>query len=282
MMKNCYQPIPMHIQRIIVETNDATLKSFELTFDQPEDRQKFFSKYNPGQFCQLSIFGKGEAPIGIASAAWEGDFVRFTVQKLGKFTTAIHHMQVGDAIGMRGPLGNGFPLDEWRGWNILVIGGGCAFSTLYAMTKHILHPSQRADYGEIIALYGTRNSGLCLYKPDIEEWHKRSDIEVHQAIDVAEENWKYHVGFVPAVLEEIAPNPQNTVAVVCGPPVMTKYTLPVLTKLGFPPERIYTSLERRMKCGVGHCGRCNIGHKYVCKDGPVFTLKELQELPSEM
>lgn len=281
-MNNCYEPIPMHINRIVIETTDATLKSFELTFDREEDCREFFRKYNPGQFCQLSIFGKGEAPFGVASAEWEGDFVRFTVQKMGKFTTAIHQMHVGEPIGMRGPLGNGFPLDEWKGMNILVIGGGCAFSTLYAMTKHILHPSNRDDYAEITALYGTRNSGLCLYKPVIEDWHNRDDIQVHQAIDVSEDNWKYHVGYVPAVLEEMSPKPDNTVAVVCGPPVMTRFTLPILTKLGFPPERIFTSLEKRMKCGVGKCGRCNIGHKYVCKDGPVFTLQELNELPNEI
>jgi len=281
-MNNCYEPIPMHINRIVIETTDATLRSFELTFDHEEDCKNFFAKYNPGQFCQLSIFGKGEAPLGIASAAWEGDFVRFTVQKMGKFTTAIHSMHVGDPIGMRGPLGNGFPLNDWIGMNILVIGGGCAFSTLYAMTKHILHPANRSKYAEITALYGTRNSGLCLYKPVIEEWHIRDDIVIHQAIDVPEDNWDYHIGYVPAVLEELSPKPGNSVAVVCGPPIMTKFTLPILTKLGFPDERIFTSLEKRMKCGVGHCGRCNIGHKYVCKDGPVFTLQELHELPNEI
>jgi sulfhydrogenase subunit gamma (sulfur reductase) len=279
---NSYEPIAMRIERVITETSDGSLKSFELMFERDSDRKQFFKQYHPGQFCQLSIFGKGEAPFGVASAAWEGDFVRFTIQKVGSFTRFMHTMQAGDKIGMRGPLGNGFPIDEWKGMDLVVIGGGCAFSSLYAMTKHVMHPDQRKNYKRIIVIYGARTSGLCMYKPDIEHWHERDDIEVHQAIDVPEEGWKFHVGFVPAVTKQVSPNPKNTVAVLCGPPVMIKYTLPILTELGFPPQRIYTSVEKRMKCGIGKCGRCNIGPKYICKDGPVFTLQELQVLPNEL
>lgn len=279
---NPYNPIPMHIVRAYYESNDQSLKTFELVFDDHKDCENFFSKYNPGQFCQLSIFGKGEAPFGIASAAWEGDFVRFTVQKLGSFTKYIHTLKAGDPIGMRGPLGNGFPLKDCKGKTLVIIGGGCAFSTLYALTKHVHHTKNRPDFDQLVVIYGARNSGLCMYKHDIQSWYQQEDMEIHQAIDVPEEDWTHHVGYVPDVVKEVAPSPKNAVAVVCGPPIMTKYTLPVLVDLGFTPENIFTSLEKRMKCGIGKCGRCNIGSKYICKDGPVFSLAELQALPADI
>jgi len=279
---NPYNPIPMHIVRAYYESNDRSLKTFELVFDNQKDCDQFFRKYNPGQFCQLSIFGKGEAPFGIASAAWEGEFVRFTVQKMGSFTKYIHTLNAGEPIGMRGPLGNGFPLENWKGKNIVIIGGGCAFSTLYALTKHVHHPKHRSYFEELIVVYGARTSGLCMYKHDIETWYQRSDMEIHQAIDVPEEDWSHHVGYVPDVVKDVAPSPENAVAVVCGPPIMTKYTLPVLVDLGFAPKDIFTSLEKRMKCGIGKCGRCNIGSKYICKDGPVFSLAELNALPADL
>lgn len=279
---NPYEPMPMRIARAYYESNDRSLKTFELVFEREADCKQFFAHYNPGQFCQLSIFGKGEAPFGIASAAWEGEFVRFTVQKMGTFTQAIHRMKAGEQIGMRGPLGNGFPLDEWGGKNLVIIGGGCAFSTLYALTKHIQHPDHRGGFNELRVIYGARNSGLCMYKSDIQSWYGRDDLEIHQAVDVPEEGWMHHIGYVPDVVREVAPSPENAVAVVCGPPIMTKYTLPVLTDLGFAPETIFTSLEKRMKCGVGKCGRCNIGPEYICKDGPVFSLAELQALPADL
>ena len=219
---NLYEPIPMRIARVFNETSDYSLKSFELLFERKSDEKRFFVNYSPGQFCQLSIFGKGEAPFGVASAAWEGNFVRFTIQKVGSFTRAIHEAVPGDLIGMRGPLGNGFPLEEWEGINLVVIGGGCAFSTLYALTKHIINVKNQKKYGKIIVLYGARTSGLCLYKADINSWYDRSDMEIHQAIDVPEEGWNHHVGYVPDVLKQVAPSPKNAVAVVCGPPIMTK------------------------------------------------------------
>jgi NAD(P)H-flavin reductase len=281
-MQNPYEPVPMRIVRTAVETDDQTLKSFDLAFEREADREAFFSVYRPGQFCQLSIFGKGEAPFGVASAAWEGDFVRFTVNRLGVFTRAIHAMKPGDAIGMRGPLGNWYPVEDWQGANIVVIGGGYAFTTLYALTKHLLNPAVRPQYGDLTVIYGARLPGLFLYKPDIGTWYERDDIAFHQAIDCPEEGWCYLVGYVPTVTKELAPSSENAVAFVCGPAVMIKFTLPVLYDLGFPAERIYTSLEKRMKCGIGKCGRCNVGPKYICKDGPVFTFAQLQKLPQEL
>ena len=277
-----YTPMPMRVLRAYYESTDRSLKTLELSFENSEDRNTFFAEFNPGQFCLLSVAGKGESALGVASAAWEGDFVRFTAQRLGTDTNAPHALKAGEPIGMRGPLGNGFPLDDWKGKNLVIIGGGCAFSTLYALTKHVHHPDNREDFGKITLVYGTRTSGLCMYKHDIASWHEREDMEVHQAIDVPEENWLHHVGYVPDVVKDVAPSPENAVAVVCGPPIMTKFTLPALLELGFAPEAIFTSLEKRMKCGLGKCGRCNLGHKYICKDGPVFSLAELNALPADL
>ena len=281
-MQNPYQPLPMYIARSVVETDDQSLKTFELVFRRDEDRELFFSTYRPGQFCQLSIFGKGEASFGVASAAWEGSFVRFTINKIGAFTRAIHHMGPGDVVGMRGPLGTHYPLDEWKGSNLLIIGGGYAFTTLYALTKHLLNPAVRSEYGKVTAVYGAREPSLFLYKPDIKTWYDRDDIDFFQAIDNPQEGWHHLTGYVPAVTQEIAPSSENTVAFVCGPPVMIRFTVPVLSQLGFPPERIYTSLEKRMKCGIGKCGRCNVGPRYICKDGPVFSFADLRGLPSDL
>ena len=277
-----YLPIPMHVLHAYYESTDRSLKTLELSFDDPQDARDFFAAFNPGQFCLLSVFGKGESALGVASAAWEGDFVRFTAQKMGSVTTALHELKPGDSLGMRGPLGNGFPLEDWKGKDLVIIGGGCAFSTLYALTKHLHHPSNRGDYGKMTVIYGTRTSGLCMYKQDIAAWHQRDDMEVHQAIDVPENDWLHHVGYVPDVVKEVRPSPVNSVAVVCGPPIMTKFTLPALVELGFSPEAIFTSLEKRMKCGVGKCGRCNLGPNYICKDGPVFSLAELNSLPADL
>lgn len=281
-MENPYKPMSMYISRTVVETEDRSLKSFELTFRQDRDREQFFAHYRPGQFCQLSVFGHGEAPFGVASAAWEGTFVRFTISKIGDLTQTIHQMRPGDSIGMRGSFGNWYPIEQWKGANLLIIGGGYAFTTLYALAKHVLDPRIRSQYGDLTVIYGAREPGLFLYKPDLRSWYERDDITFYQAIDSPQEGWHHYTGYVPNVTQEIAPSADDAVAFVCGPPVMIKFTLPVLNELGFPPERIYTSLEKRMKCGVGKCGRCNVGPEYICKDGPVFSFQELRRLPADL
>ncbi|MEA4811937.1 MAG: FAD/NAD(P)-binding protein [Anaerolineaceae bacterium] len=281
-LESPYTPMPMHLLRSYPESVDGALRSIELSFDDPADYKGFYKKYRPGQFCQISVFGKGESAIGIANASWEGEFVRFTVQRMGVVTSALHQMQAGEALGIRGPLGNGFPLEEWKGKNLVFIGGGSAFSTLYATVKEITGSSLKNNFGHISVIYGTRSAGHALYKQDLAKWHANHEIELYQTVDNAEPGWPYLVGFVPDTVRAVRPSPVNTVAIVCGPPIMTKFTLPILEDLGFKPESIYTSLEKRMKCGIGKCGRCNIGPKYVCKDGPVFSLAELHQLPSEI
>ena len=274
-MKNTYIPIPMKVKKIITEDPARTLRTYDLTFVNPEDKAKF--SYMPGQFCEFSILGKGESPFGIASSPTEKDFLRFTVNRTGYVTNEIHYLQEGDEVGIRGPLGNWYPAEKFKGDNILIIGGGFAFTTLRSLIVYLLE--HRSDYGEITVVYGARNPELFIYKDEIAEWEKRDDLNLHLTIDNEVKGWDKKVGFVPTVTKEIAPTSENTWCVVCGPPVMIKFTLPVLVELNFPADRIYTSLERKMKCGIGKCGRCNIGSHYVCIDGPVFSLEQLNEIP---
>jgi NAD(P)H-flavin reductase len=273
MADELYLPIRMEVERVRAESDDRMLRTLDLSF---QDAGKEF-EYLPGQFCQLSVLGKGEAPFGIASAPSEPGFLRFTVNRVGVVTTAIHYLRPGDAVGLRGPLGNHYPVEKLKGENVVVIGGGFAFTTLRSLVVYFL--AHRGDYGQVTVIYGARRPGLLLYRDELAEWKKRDDLELHLTIDKEAPGWEGRVGFVPTVTKEVGPKPEKSWAVVCGPPVMIKYTLPVLGELGFPPERVYTSLERKMKCGVGKCGRCNIGPKYVCVDGPVFSYAELGELP---
>jgi len=167
------------------------------------------------------------------------------------------------------------------GKNLVIVGGGFAFTTLRALIKQVLHPEERARYGSILVIYGARTPGELMYRNELAEWQKRDDIKIHLTVDKAADGWNQHVGVVPAVLEQLQPSPQNALSIICGPPIMLKFTLAALAKLGFPDDAVILSLEMRMKCGIGKCGRCNIGGKYVCKDGPVFTRQELASLPPE-
>ncbi len=304
---NPYLPYPVKIDKIKIETEDKMLKSFDLVFLEKEDEKAF--QYEPGQFAELSLLGKGESPIGIASSPTEKGFLRFTVNKVGLVTNTLHEMEEGDTMGVRGPLGNWYPYEKMKGGNIVVIGGGFAFTTLRAFTVWLLDESHRGDYGNIQVIYGARTPGMLLYTEELAGWSRRDDISLYQCIDwkfgpegpieeAAAEGWipvnmkapgqtkipegqSRFTAFVPQMVEAAAPSAKDSWAIVCGPPIMIKFTLPVLTKLGFAPDRIVNSLEMRMKCGIGKCGRCNIGSKYVCKDGPVFTLAELQNMPKE-
>ena len=280
-MINPYQPYPVRIDNIDIATEDKSLKTFRFVFLNKEDEKKF--AYEAGQFAELSIPGKGEIPIGIASSPVEKGFVTFTVNRAGLVTTHLHNMKVGDIMGIRGPLGNWYPWKLLEGKNILIIGGGFAFTTLRSSIIYLLHPDNRSKFGNINVVYGARSPGMLLYKDELAEWEKRDDINMHITVDGTDDpDWKYNVGFVPTIVEQKAP-PGNTdsYAIICGPPIMIKFTQPVLENLGYEHDHIIMSLENRMKCGIGMCGRCNIGKELVCKDGPVFTLAQLNKTPKE-
>ncbi len=279
-MDNPYLPYPVRVDKIVTETEDQKLKTFKVVFLNPEDEKKF--KYMPGQFAELSVAGKGEIPIGIASSPTEKGFLSFTVNEVGLVTTYLHMMKEGYVMGVRGPMGNWYPWKEMEGKNVVIIGGGFAFTTLRSSIVYMLHPENRPKFKDLIVVYGARTPGLLLYKDELAEWERRNDIKMHITVDGTNDpNWKYNVGFVPAITKQKITSADNAIAIVCGPPIMIKFTQPVLEELGFPPERIILSLEMRMKCGIGMCGRCNIGDQYVCKDGPVFSLAQLKQLPPE-
>lgn len=279
-MENPYLPYPVRIESVFTETEDRNLKTFKLVFVNSADSEKFV--HTPGQFAELSIAGKGEIPIGIASAPTEKGYLLFTVNKVGLVTSALHQMESGDIIGVRGPLGNCYPWETMEGSNLVIIGGGFAFTTLRSSIVYLLNPDNRQRFGDLTVIYGARTPGMLLYKNELVAWEERDDLQMHITVDAADDpDWQYNVGFVPSLVQEKAPSAKDTYAIVCGPPVMIKFTLPILSELGFTPERIIMSLEMRMKCGIGMCGRCNIGAEYVCKDGPVFTLAQLAQLPDE-
>lgn len=280
-MKNPYLPYPVRIDDIKNETEDRSLKTFTLVFLDPDDEKRF--QYQPGQFAELSVTGQGEIPIGIASSPVEKGLLKFTVNRSGVVSTRLHGMKTGDIMGVRGPLGNSYPWEALKGKDILIIGGGFAFTTLRSSIIYLLDPAVRSDYGNIDVVYGARSPGMLLYLNELAEWEKRNHIHMHITVDGTDDpDWKYHVGFVPPVVQENAPKGgPDAYAIVCGPPVMIKFTLPVLEELGYAPDNIIMSLENRMKCGIGMCGRCNIGKELVCKDGPVFTLAQLNQTPKE-
>ena len=269
----------MVVKSAKIETTDRMLRTLELVFLREEDERAF--NFTAGQFCELSVFGKGEAPFGIASSPTEKGFLKFTINKAGVLTTALHHVEEGAEVGIRGPLGNGYPMDLFEGKNILIIGGGFAFTTLRSLIVHLTHPRNRSKVKEITVIYGARTPGLLLYKEELLDWQKRDDLRLVLTVDQGNGDWTGKVGLVPNVLEEASPASENTYAVICGPPVMIKFTFPKLMALRFTNDQIYTSLEKRMKCGIGKCGRCNIGHLYVCKDGPVFSYAQLAKLPKD-
>jgi sulfhydrogenase subunit gamma (sulfur reductase) len=278
-MKNPYLPLPARIEKIVVETDDRSVKTFRLVMVNEEEAAGF--SYIPGQFAQLSVLGTGEAPFGIASSPTQSGFLEFTVSRAGVVTTALHNMDAGETVGVRGPLGNGYPVETLKGKNIVMIGGGFGFSTLRALTSFVLDEANRHNFGDVTVIYGARSPGLLLYKDDLEQWQERTDLHLYLTVDSGDEEWTGRVGFVPSITKEVAPSSENAYALVCGPPAMIKFTLPVVKELGFPPERTLLSLEMRMKCGLGMCGRCNIGSQYVCRDGPVFSYAQILSFNSD-
>lgn len=277
-MTNPYIGAPVSIDSIAIENDERDLKTLRLAFRNDNDAENFNHKC--GQFAMLSIPGAGEMPIGIASSPLDKGYLEFTVKRYptGAVSSALHDMAEGDAMSVRGPLGNGFPMQELEGKNLVIIGGGFAFTTLRATIRYLLHETIRPRYKKITIIYGARTAGELLYKEELAAWQQQGLAETHITVDKGDGSWKGRVGMVPTVLTQVSPSPENAVAIVCGPPIMLKFTMQPLLELGFTPETILTSLERKMSCGIGKCGRCMIGGKYVCKQGPVFSYAEVKLL----
>jgi NAD(P)H-flavin reductase len=275
--KNIYQPYLMRVAAIIDETPDV--KTFRLEFINEEERKNF--SFKAGQFGEYSVFGEGESTFCIASSPTREGYIECTFRKMGRVTKALASREIGDTIGFRGPYGNTFPIDQWKGKSLLFVTGGIALPPLRCVIWNAL--DLRDNFKDVTIVYGARSVNDLVYKHELEEWGKRGDVKLITTVDPGGEtaDWKGEIGFVPTVLEKAAPSSADTIALLCGPPIMIKLTMPVLTKLGFTPDNIFTTLENRMKCGIGKCGRCNVGKYFVCKDGPVFTFSQVNQLPPE-
>ncbi len=277
MTDNIYMPYLMRVEKITYEA--PGVKTFMLKFINEEDKNRF--DFKAGQFGEYSVFGVGESTFCIASAPTRKGYIECTFRQTGKVTGALTRCEEGSIIGFRGPYGNIFPIDEWKGKSLLFIAGGIALPPMRCVIWNAL--DLRGNFKDITIIYGARTVKDLVYKHELQDWDRRPDVKLITTVDPGGESpdWKGEIGFVPTIVEKVAPSSENTIAIVCGPPVMIKYTFPVLAKLGFKDENIFTTLENRMKCGFGKCGRCNVGKVYVCKDGPVFTLAQLKLLPDE-
>jgi len=273
---NPYLPEIATVVETVQET--PTIKTFRVRLNNPERMAAF--RFEPGQVGQLSVFGVGESTFVINSPPTRMDYLQFSVMIAGEVTAKLHTLKAGDQVGVRAPLGNAFPYESMKGKDIVFVGGGIGMAPLRTLLLFML--DNRKDYGKITLLYGARSPEDMAFRYELPEWTTRKDMTTVLTIDREAPGWEHKVGLIPNVLLEMAPKAKKAVAVTCGPPIMIKFTLQALKKLGFEDDQIVTTLEKRMKCGVGICGRCNIGTKYVCMDGPVFTYAQLKELPNEL
>jgi sulfhydrogenase subunit gamma (sulfur reductase) len=273
MEHNVYIPKLAKITEIKEEVAGArAIKTFRTVFT---NGTRF--EYRCGQCAMLSVFGKGEAMISISSSPLVKDYLQFSILKMGRVTSALHELESGDLIGIRGPFGNGFPIEDWKKKNIVFIGGGIGLAPIWSVLQTAL--LKKDEYGKLTLIYGARTSTDLVFKEECQDLKNKMDVFL--SIDVAEPEWKEFVGFVPQNVLDKKPTSSGTIAITCGPPIMIKFVIKALKDLHFEDEQIYTTVENKMKCGIGKCGRCNIGPHYVCKDGPVYSWADLKKLPQE-
>lgn len=274
MIKEPLIPFVAEVIGITEETPDV--KTFKVV---GVDGKKPF-EHIPGQCAFLSMPGVGEALFSITSSPTNKEFMEFSIKKCGCVTEWLHQIEVGQKVTLRGPYGNGFPVEkDFLGKDLVFIAGGIGLAPLRSVINYVR--DNRDRYGRVTVIYGSRSDNDLVFRSEIEnEWAKAKDFSVNLTIDRETPTWQGHVGFVPNFVKEV-PLDNSATAVLCGPPIMIKFTLAALQELGFKTDHIYTTLELRMKCAIGKCGRCNVGDKYVCKDGPVFRCDELNELPNE-
>jgi sulfhydrogenase subunit gamma (sulfur reductase) len=276
-MDNIYKPDLMEV--VSVRQHTADVKSMRIRFVDPEAARNF--SFRVGQFGMFSAFGSGESTFNICSSSDWKEFIEFCFRRTGKVTDSLWRLDEGDIMGFRGPYGNCYPMEKWEGRNLLFIGGGIAMPPIRCAIWYCLE--NRARFGRITIVYGARQVRDLVFADELEKWAQFENVQVVRCVDPGGEtpDWKGEVGLIPHVVERAVTPAANTVALVIGPPIMIRFTLPVLDKMGIGKGDIYTSLENRMKCGVGKCGRCNCGPVYVCKEGPVFTLEQLNQLPND-
>jgi len=287
--ENHYVPYVAEITDITQETTgERAVKTFKVAFKDKNVQIRF----KPGQTCMVSVFGKGESMFAISQSPTRGS-LEFSVQRVGRVTEMLHELEVGEEVGIRGPYGNGFPVEEWKGKNIYFIAGGIGMAPVRSVMNYVV--DNKRDYGKLCLIYGARTSRDLSFKAELDALEQEGAIDVRRTIDVEEPGWcvldnknpeqvkfdpscRKFTGFVATTVLAMKCNPENALAVICGPPIMIKTSIGSLAKLGWNDGQIYITLENKMKCGIGKCGRCNVGSKYVCSDGPVFSQAELATL----
>jgi sulfhydrogenase subunit gamma (sulfur reductase) len=257
----------------LVEVRDLAAEIKLLRVELVEEGAEAFKSWQPGQFAFVSAYGLGEAPFGIANMPQDGSLLDFAVARLGSVTTGLHELGEGDTVGVRGPLGNCFPMEKFKGKNLVVLGGGIGGAPLRPVIQTVL--SQRLEFGSLTILWAARNQSLLVFTDEYDEWRAAPDTRLHLTIDQADPKWDHNVGLITDLLKKVNPSPKNAITVTCGPPIMIYYVTRMLAEMGFTPEDNYVTLEARMHCGLGKCGRCNLGDKLVCVDGPVFNMLEV-------
>ncbi len=274
-LNNEFRPEPAVITKVIIESPNT--KTFSIQYKDKGLQKKFF--FLPGKFVSVSVFGYGEMPVSISSSPYKTDSFNLTVMDVGKITHAMHQLKKGDLIGVRGPFGKGYPLNRFRKKNVVVIAGGCGFAPVGSGLRGLLQ--KREHFGDLYLLYGAGSAEEFLFKNDLKKWQESKNITVKLAADKKSKGWLCHDGFVTDLITKTKFPAKNTVAMICGPPVMIDTAIAKLNKKGIKDENIFISMERLMHCGVGKCGHCNIGKSYMCVQGPVLSAKELKELPRE-
>jgi len=281
-MVNPYRPHLLRIESMRDETPDV--RTLTLGFVD-EAQGTGFPAWEPGQFGEYTVFGAGESVFALANTAdrdpTSAAVIECTYRAIGKVTAALRDLDVGDVVGFRGPYGNAFPLSAWRGQDLVFLGGGIGMAALRAAVHAVLR--ERQDYGEIVILNGARSVADMVYRQEMPEWEELDGVRVVRTVDPGGETdeWNGEVGMIPDTFERLDLPPDGRVVIACGPPIMLHYLFKTLEKMGFSAEQVITTLENKMKCGFGHCGRCNVGSFYVCRDGPVVSWKQMQALPDD-
>jgi len=273
MVANIYHPHPATIQRVKEETWD--IKTLTLVFKDQEIQGRF--TFRPGQFVLVSVFNCGEAPISISSSPTFSEGLQLSIKEMGRLTGEIHRYTEGEEVGLRGPYGNGFPLEELCGHNLLFVGGGIGLAPLRSLIEYVF--SKRSQFGRVTVLYGARTPRDIVFKDDLAVWGGEKDVKVLTTVYRSNPEWKGQVGPLSHLLVKAAISPSNTKAIICGHPAIVSYVVFDLVKMGFAEDEIISTLERNMKCGVGKCGHCSIGSKFTCLHGPVFTYRQIKEFP---
>ncbi len=268
MEQNNYRPIKAKIENVITETSN--IKTFVI---KPEEPISFLA----GQFMQVTVPGMGESPFTPSSDPKHAESIEFTVMKAGSVTVKLHSMKPGEYVGLRGPFGKPYPISDFHGKDIYVVGGGVGLAPLRALLFALFHELDHLNKIEV--RFGSRSPNDISYKDAIPEWAKRPKTNINITVDMGDPSWKGNVGLVTTILKDGDVNVKNAVAIVCGPPIMMKFVNKRLLDMSFEPKDIFLSMEKNMSCGIGKCFHCNLGHFLCCKDGPVFTWEQIKDIP---